>query len=228
MNMPRLIRTTVAASLVVGPALMIVSVLLMPDFSGGHAERLEAIAGAPGRATVSAFAFTLFQLFLAVGVLGVAHLLRTRVPRLATLAGVLVLLGAFGHAVYGGVNLVMLSMARDLAAVDAHAAVLARAEGGLAVPVMAAGLLGTVIGFVLLGIALWRGNLGPRWVGPAMILWVPVEFAGSALSEWAFYGSGLLFAVVFGALAVAVWRSSTAHWQTAVEAAEVARERVPA
>lgn len=228
MNIPVLTRATVATSLVVGPALMILSVMLMPDFSGDHAERLEAIAAAQGTATVSAFSFTLFQLFLAVGVVGVMHLLRSRAPVLAAVGGVLVVLGAFGHAVYGGVNLVMLSMAQDLAAVETHAAVLSRAEGGLAIPVMAAGLLGTVLGFVLLGAAMWRGRLGPRWVGPALILWVVVEFAGSALSPWAFYGSGVLFAVVFGAMAMTVWRSSVSHWQTAAEAAEPAPERVAA
>src|SRR5690606_24479259 len=151
-------------------------------------------------ATVSALSFTASQLFLAVGLAGVAHLLRSRVPVLATLGVVLAVLGAFGHAVYGGVNLVMLSMAgtaADPAALDSYAAVLAHGEQGIAIPFMAAGLLGTVLGFVLLGAALWRGGLGPRWVGPGMIAWVVVEFVGTGLSEWAGYASGVLYAVIF-------------------------------
>src|SRR5690606_11493422 len=138
---------------------------------------------------------------------------------LAGIGGVLIVLGAFGHAVYGGVNLVMLTMAEDLGSLETHAAVLARGEEGIAIPIMAAGLLGTVLGFIVLGVAVWRGGLGPRWLGPAMIAWVVVEFVGSSLSDWALYASGALYALVFGALAVAVWRSSVGHWQTAAEGA---------
>jgi hypothetical protein len=219
MRTAQLTRSAVAISLVMGAALTVVSILLMPDFSGGHDDRLVAIAADQGAATVSAVLFTSSQLFLAVGLLGVAHLLRSRVPVLAVIGGGLALLGAFGHAVYGGVNLLMLSMAEDLDALDAHAAVLSRAEQGIAIPFMAAGLLGTVLGFILLGVAVWRGGLGPRWVGPAMMLWVVVEFVGASLSAWAGYASGALYVLVLGALAVAVWRSSIGHWQTAAEAA---------
>ncbi|MCK0113955.1 hypothetical protein MWU75_17575 [Ornithinimicrobium sp. F0845] len=224
----RFARATVAASLVVGTALTVVSILLMPDFSGGLAESLQAIAAAGSTATISALGFASSQLFMAVGLVGLAHLLRNRVPVLAVLGGTLALLGAFGHAVYGGVNVVMLLMAQDLGAIDTHVAVLERTEQGLAIPFMAAGLLGTVLGFILLGVAVWRGGLGPRWVGPAMIFWVVLEFVGSGLSEWAGYASGVLYAVVFGALALAVLRSSLAHWMTAAEADVPLSEPVPA
>nr|NLD41675.1 hypothetical protein [Actinomycetales bacterium] len=122
------------------------------------------------------------------------------------------------HAVYGGVNIVMLLMARDLGALEAHASVLDAGEQGLMVPFLAAGLLGTVLGFVLLGIAVWRVGLGPRWTGPAMIVWVVVEFVGSSMSQWAGYASGVLYAVILGALALTVLRSSLGHWQSAIEA----------
>lgn len=217
MTTANLVRSTVAAALAVGAALAVTSVLLMPDFSGGHADRLQAIAGSQGTATVSAVAFTVSQLFLATGLVGLAHLLRSRVPVLAGVGATLAVLGAFGHAVYGGVNMVMLSMAQDLAATDTHSEVLARAEQGAGLPFMAVGLLGTVLGFVVLGVGLWRGGLGPRWLGPAVVVWVVVEFVGSGLSEWAGYASGLLYAVIFGTLALVVRRSSLAHWQTAAE-----------
>lgn len=226
MRTAHLVRTCVAASLGVGAALTVTSVLLMPDFSGGHAERLQAIAAAQGTSTVSALTFTGSQLFLAIGLLGLAHLLRSRVPLLAAAGAVLAVLGAFGHAVYGGVNMVMLSMAQDLDAVGTHAEVLARAEQGAGLPFMAMGLLGTVLGFVVLGVALWRAQLGPRWLGPAMVGWVVVEFIGSGLSQWAGYASGLLYAVVFCTLAVLVHRSSITHWQTAAEVGQPATEHI--
>lgn len=214
----RFVRAAVAGSLIVGAILTVVSILLMPDFSGSHAESLQAIADAGSTATISALGFTASQLFLAVGLLGVAHLVRSRVPVLAVLGGTLVLLGAFAHAVYGGVNLIMLLMADDLEALSTHVGILERSEQGLAIPFMAGGLLGTVLGFILLGVAVWRGGLGPRWVGPAMIFWVVLEFVGTSLSVWAGYASGVLYAVTFGTLALAVLRSSIAHWTTAAGA----------
>lgn len=226
MKTAQLVRSTVAASLVVGAVLTVVSILLMPDFSGGHAERLEAIADAGPAATVSALGFASSQLFLAVGLVGLAHLLRSRAPVLAGLGGTLALLGTFGHAVYGGVSLLMVSMAADPGSTDAYAAALTRGEQGIGLPFMAAGLLGTVLGMVLLGVAAWRAGLGPRWLGPAMILWVLVEFVGSSLSDWASYASGALYAIVFVTLAVTVLRSSLTHWLTAAEAIDVAPTEV--
>lgn len=220
MHMPALTRGAVAAALVLGAALAVLGVLLMPDFSGGQTERLQAIAeGQPG-ATVSAVSFTVSQLFLAVGVVGLARLLRRRAPVLSTLAVALTVAGAFGHAVHGGLSLVMVSMAQDLDALDVHAAVLTRLEEGLGLPFMAAGLLGTVLGFLLLGLALWRSGVGPRWVGPATLVWVVTEFALSGISQWASYGSAVLYAAILVALALVVRGSALDHWRTAAEAAD--------
>ena len=213
-----LVRLGVATSLAVGAVVTVVSVATMPDFSGDHVDRLQAVEVASGTSTLSALTWIVAQLLVGVGFVGVAHLARSRTPVLAVLAGVLLALQAFGHAVYGGVNLVMLSMAQDLDAVAVHAAVLTDVEAGPALPFMATGLLGTVLGMVVLAAALWRGRLGPRWLGPALVVWVVLEFAGGAVSSWAGYASALLYLVALGTLAVVVRRSSIGHWQTAVEA----------
>lgn len=218
MNTARLTRTAVSVALVTSAALSVLSVVLMPDFSGGPGDWLAAIAESPGASTVSALAFTTSQVFFAVGLGGVAHLVRSREPVLATLGGVMAVLGAFGHSVYGGISLLMVSMARDPAGRDTYADVLTRSQEGVALPFMATGLLGTVLGIVLLAVAVLRARLGARWLGPALILWVIVEFALSGMFSWGAYASGLLLATTFGALAAAVWRSSTGHWQTAVDA----------
>lgn len=217
MNTAHLVRTAVAASLLLGAALTLGSIVTMPDFSGDTAAWLQEIAAAPGMAAFSSLTWIAAQLFLAVGLLGVAHLVRSRVPLLAAAASVLVLLSTFGHAVYGGVNLTMLAMARDLGAADVHVTVLQELEAGLAVPFMAAGLLGTVLGFVLLGVMVWRAQLGPRWLGPALVLFVVIEFAGGSVSAWAGYVSGTLFVVALTTLAHVVRRSPVNHWRSAAE-----------
>lgn len=110
-------------------------------------------------------------------------------------------------------------MAADPANYAAYAQLLERAQSpGPVFPFTATGTLAMVLGYVLLGVALIRSKLGPLWIGIALIAWVPLEFAGSALGPWMTYVSGLVFVGVFGVLAVLVLRSSVGHWQTAIEA----------
>lgn len=225
MSIARLTRTTVAAALVACAVSSLVSILLMPDFGGTMVERLEAVADAGATASVSAFGFTLSQLPLAVGAVGVVHLMRARTPVLAPVAGVLLVLGAFGHTVYGGVSLTMLAMAQDIPNHAVHADILAAGERSVVLlPFMAVGLLGTVLGLVVLAAALWRARLGPRWLPVAVVAFVVVEFGGAALSIWASYAAVTLFSVVLVTLAVVVHRSSLAHWQSVAEAGQPARE----
>ena len=216
-NTAALTRGTVAASLATCAVLTVVAVLTMPDFSGSQAQWLQEIAAAPTASAVSAMLFVGSQLPFAVGLVGVAHLLRDRAPVLAALGSVLAVLGGFGHATYGGVNLVMLQMAKDPANSAVHVDVLDGVGSGPAVPFMAMGLLGTVLGLVVLGIAVWRAGVGPRWLGPVLVLFVVVEFAGAGISVWAGYASALLFLVGLLTLALVVARSATAVWTTAAE-----------
>lgn len=217
MKSARLIRTVVTACLVLGGLLTVVSISTMPDFAGGNLSRLEAIATTP-LARLSAYTWVISQLVVTLGLLGLTNLLRVRVPVLASVSAALILLSGFGHAVYGGVNVVMLAMAEEPDSAEAHVAVLDRLEAGLGLPFMAAGMLGLVLGLLTLAAALWRSGIGPRWTGPALVLWLVLEFVGSSLSAWAFYGSGLLYLILFGAFAVTTWRSSEAHWRTEAEA----------
>jgi hypothetical protein len=216
-NTAALVRGTVVACLAICGVMTVISVLLMPDFSGGEATWLAAIAAAPTASAVSALLYAGSQLPFAVGLAGVAHLLRDRTPVLAGLGALLAVLGGFGHAVYAGVNLVMLKMADDPQNVGAHVDVLKSVGSGVAVPFMAAGLLGTVLGLVLIGVAVWRANLGPRWLGPVLVAFVVVEFAGAGISAWAGYASGVLFLLGFSTLALTVARSRTDYWTTAAE-----------
>lgn len=220
-------RNTAAASLAICAVLTVVSVLLMPAFDGDFAERLQAIADGGTSSRVSAFLFTLAQLPFAVGLVGVAHLLRDRAPRLSVFGGALAVLGGFGHAVYGGVSVTMVDMAADPTNYDVHAAVLAQGEGGTMIPFMAMGLLGTVLGMILIAVALWRAQVGPRWVGPVLAGFVVVEFAGSGISEWAGYAAGILYLVGFVALAVTVARTSADAWATPAALASSATVPAP-
>lgn len=203
-NLPR---TVVAVSLATSGLLSLASNLSAPDFPADAEDRIRAIAEGGALAVTSGLTFAFAQLFLLVGVLGAGALAWHRRPVLASVATSLVVLGAFGHSVFAGVNMVMLQMAQDLGHVDVHADLLADLEGGPTVIFMAMGLIGTVLGLVLLAVALWRSRAVPGWIPAAMAGFVLLEFGGGAISEWSFYAAGVLYVCALGGLALAVHRS---------------------
>ena len=214
-------RSAAALGLASTAALMVVSTVLAPEFPTGFEERLVAVEAGGTGAVISAITFTLAQLPLMAGLLGIGHLLRTRSPILSNLGTSIALVGAFGHSVYGGVSLVMLDMAADSSNTDVHAGLLEEVEGGPAVAFMAMGLLGTVLGLLLLSAGIWRAGLRPRWLAPALWVFLVVEFAGSALSEWSSHVSTVIFAVVMVTLAGLVLRTPESAWQADRQLADV-------
>jgi hypothetical protein len=199
-------RRLAVTGLVGSSLLLAASVLLQPDLTGP--DRLAAVHDAGWRAAVSAVAFVLGQFPYVAAALGIAHLVQGRAHRLAVTGAALSVVGALGHAVIGGVSLVEVAMARD----TAHRAVLAsfdqRLQGSPVMVFSMIGLLGFVVGLLLLSIGLFRGHVGPRWVGPAIWVFLVVEFLGTSLSGRASYLSATILVVVFVTLA----RQANAAW----------------
>jgi hypothetical protein len=207
-------RTAAAVGLVTTALLMIVSTVLAPPFPGNFTDQLAEIDQAGSAAAVSAFAFALAQLPFIVGMLGVGHLLRDRAPLLSNIGTTLAVVGGFGHSVYGGVTMVQLDMAADAANRAVHVEILEQLESGPTVAFMAMGLLGTVLGILLLSIGLFRSRVVPRWVPVALWAFLVVEFVGSNFSDWASSASGVLYVGSLAAIALTIWRSPAAVWQT--------------
>ena len=185
-----------------------VSVALQPAFSSDATERLAAIERSGQVGAVSLFAFIAAQLPFLVAAVAVAALAWDGSPRFAGVGGTLAVLGGFGHAVFGGVGLAYLAMATDTAARATMAATVTRIESGPAVVFMAAGMLGTVLGLILLGVALFRSRAVPRWLPVALWVFVVLEFGVSGLADWAPVLSGTVYVVAFCGLAVQVWRTT--------------------
>jgi thiol:disulfide interchange protein len=68
------------------------------------------------------------------------------------------------------------------------------------------GLIGTVLGLLLLGVALFRSGVVPRWVPVALWVFLAAEFALSNLSTWASPAAGLVYLAAFTALAARLLR----------------------
>jgi hypothetical protein len=202
-----------AIALVATALLTVVSVVLAPEFPRGFTDRLAAVDEGGTSAAVSAVTFALAQLPFIIGVLAISHLMRDRAPVLSNVGTSLAVLGGFGHSVFGGISIAMLAMAADSPHRAIHADLLEQIESGPAAVFMAMGLLGTVLGILLLGIGLFRARVVPRWVPIMLWAFLVVEFAGSALSEWASSVAGVLYLVALTAIAVAVWRSPISSWE---------------
>jgi len=214
-------RAAAAVALVTTAVLSVVSIVLAPPFPGDVIDQLAEIDKAGTSASISVLTFALAQLPFMVGVLGIGHLLRSRAPVLANIGATLAVIGGFGHSVFGGVSMVQLEMAADAPNRAVHAQVLEQLQSGPTVAFMAMGLLGTVLGILLLSIALFRARVVPRWVPVALWAFLVIEFVGSNLSDWATPVSGLLYVVSLTAIATTIWRSPASLWATATVAGEM-------
>ena len=222
-------RTLAASGLVLAALLSVMWTLLEPPFPSGYAARLAAVQEAGTTALVSAAVFALSQLPMLVAVVAMGRLARDASPRLAGTGTALAVVGAFGHSVFAGVSLVSVLMARDVENRDVHAALLEELEGEPAVMLFAAaGLLGTVLGLLLLSVALWRSGAVARWIPPVIWAFLVVEFVGANLSDYATYVAGTCLVIAFGALAHAVMSSPPQIWVTLQQPDERAAESVPA
>ena len=127
-------------------------------------------------------------------------------PDRPTIGGVLTVLGGFGHAVFSGAEMARQAMATDP---DANAAAAGQLQSfPPLMPFMMIGLIGTVVGLVLLGIAHLRSGVAPRWTGPVLLAFVFVEFVGSNFTQWATYLSGLLLLGARGGLVTGLMRNA--------------------
>ena len=71
-------------------------------------------------------------------------------------------------------------------------------------------LMGHVVGFLLLGVALWRARAVPRWAASAVAVWPFLELAGEAGGVRVLAAAGFtMLTIGFGACAVAVARQSS-------------------
>ena len=199
-------RILAAVCLVLTALLSVVSMLWQPEFSADPAARLSAIDAAGSSATVSAVAFVLAQLPFLVAAVAVALLAHPHAPRAAWTGGVLGVVGGFGHSVFGGLALGYLALAADATHRPAMGAAITRAEAGPATLFMAMGLVGTVLGLVVLGIALFRSRAVPRWVPIALWSFVVLEFALSNVAAWASLASGVVYLAAFGGIAAHLLR----------------------
>lgn len=180
-----------------------VALLLYAVMSGVFSMTLGSVA--------SALAFLAAQLFLAVGVVGLARVTVSRAPVLTTVTVALLLVSAFGHAAASGVELIVAVAPGGSAAADALFA------SGPGLAIIMTTMITLVVGTVLLGITAARSVPGTWWIALTLAAWVAVEFGASSLGVWSSVTASALLLASFGGLAMVVRRSAIALWAAPVD-----------
>lgn len=199
-------RLAAVVSLFVAPVLALLYTVLSPPFPEDTAERLAGFADG-SLPTVSAVAFAVMQLPMLVAFLAIGRLVLPGSPRLSAWGTALAVLGCFGHIIFGGLSMAFLAMANDEANRAVHAALLSDIESSPAMIFASVGFVGSVLGQLLLSIALFRTRTGPVWVGPAMWAFLVLEFFVSNVTPWASYLAVVLLGAAFWALGDLVRRA---------------------
>lgn len=213
-SLPTLRRTVVAVSTAAGAILGLGGLLLQPTFPDDPAAYIDILANSP-TAAIGVQLYVWSQVFWVIGLVGAGHIVSRRAPVFGVLGALLIGLGAFAHTVYGGVMVLDVAIAADP---DAATAVMEASQSGAFLPFLAVGLVGTVLGIALLAIGLIRSRVAPLWVAVALLAWVVIEFVLTNFIDWATYASIALGIIAFVGLAVALWRSDRAEWETVAEA----------
>ncbi len=207
MNVSRWIATAGAACLVAGPVGQFVQYLVTPIDEGVSAYAQVAQAAAHLVRMRWSIPLDLFILLVAPAVLYAGALAGARVSKLAAAGAGLVFaswLGA-GYLLGSDILLYLAATAPD------QTAAAALVDGYLSYPlvegVVVAYVMGHIVGFLLLGVALWRARAVPRWAASAVAVWPFLEVLGEASGIRVLAATGFaLLAVGFGACAVEVVR----------------------
>ena len=154
-----------------------------------------------------AISLDLFILLVAPAVLYAGSLAGARVSKLAAAAAGIVFASWLGAGYLLGTD-ILLYLA---ATAPDQAAAAALVDGYLSYPVVegvvVAYLVGHMVGFPLLGVALWRARAVPVWAAGAVAVWPFLEVLGEASGIRVLAAAGFaLLAVGFGACAVLVVR----------------------
>ncbi|WP_261555439.1 hypothetical protein [Frankia tisae] len=197
-------RLLAAASLVIGPAAVVLVSAASPASGEPGPKTLAKFAGHSGQVhALLAGDFLTLVLLPAIGV--VALLAWPRSPKLAVAGGTLGLLG-----IGASCTLAMFDIMTETA-VDSDDPRLGEfirkvADSGWAGPFFLTFLFGTIVGFGLLGTALWRSEAVPRWAAGAVIAYVPAAIISAVAPPPIGAIGGLVLLVGFAGCAAQVLR----------------------
>lgn len=216
MSNPSTFRRTLAGiCLIAGPLLLLVAGVITPsESSDSSSAYIKSVAADPSAHEWGTVAFVLAFALLVPGLVGAVHLLRHRAVVLGHVFGSLAILGAVMFTALAATTFYDIALAESLPldqAVKANEA-LDDVTGGAVVLVPA--LLGTFIGLIGLGVALWRGGWAPAWVAAAAAVGMLLVVIGDGSKALGLAGSLALLAA-YGYVGLTMLRMGNDAWESA-------------
>jgi len=187
-------RAAAGISMIVAPLLMLVASALGPSHEESRtlAGPLPTIAVSPNRFLISVILGLLALGVLVPAVLGVAHVVGTRQPRLAMIGAGFLVAGILCSAVVKGIELVQHQMVDEGADRTQMVSLLERLEAGTGLRiVLVVFLSGLMLGWVVLSLGLFRSPSVPRALPGLIIASLVVNVAGEELISRVLFLAGL-------------------------------------
>jgi hypothetical protein len=210
MDTRRLPRTAMAAALVLAPLTGLVAAVAHPALRTSVSAETSAIAAQQDRFYLYAIFMLISSYLLVPAFFGVLALLRERTPGWTFVAGVLAqtgLLIAVGDAATELVFWETGAPGADHAQMVALAERYDSASGSSLVYTI--GGLATVVGVLLIAIALWRTRVTPRWAAAALLVGTGANVAGFVIaSRPVLAGSYVVLLAAFAPIAATLLGSS--------------------
>jgi hypothetical protein len=209
MNIHPIPRLAGAAALVLAPLLGLVAAVATPGLSSTRAGEIAAIGRDPSAFKLYAVTALLSSYLLVPAYFALMALIRTRSPRWSYLAGGLAQAGMLVAIGDAGTELMYSQMGAPSADPAQMTALAERFESFSSV-VYGPGGLFVVAGTVLVGIALWRTRVVPRWTGVALAVSMALNVGGfTAASKPLLIASYLVMLGCLGRIALVVLGSKT-------------------
>ncbi len=220
----RLTRVVFGACLIVAPVLMFASDVLGANDSSNDNTYLSRVAAHPARDYLGGVAMMLGTIALVGAVLGIAHLVRTRRPALANVAGTAGVVGAF--AMYGWASLTMF-VEVPLAQNDNRAAMVSLyhevGNAGWVAPNMVL-MIVFFLALIALSVGLWMTRTVPRWAPALMIVAFLALFFSGGNDSVSSLIPDIVLAAAMGTIGLSVLRRSDQEWSSGSRAADAVGE----
>ena len=223
-------RVVAGLCLVAAPVLFAVAEIATPQPSGSAAAQLATFAQHREQLVVGVLCGLASSMCFVPALFGLLHKIRDRGVVYAHVAAALIIYGLVTQAALGGINVMLWVMTKPGMNHGAMVNLLNGLQHGTAVagaPLLAGHYL-FAVGVVLLGVAVWRARLAPRWAGILVALFPISDVALSGAGDISSLISDAIGVVGFAALGWRLLTAPDASWDAPPEiAAEATRQPHP-
>ena len=212
-------RTVAGLCLVAAPLLFAAAEIATPQPSGNAAAQLASYAQHRDQLLAGLLCGIASSMLFVPALFGLLHQIRGRGVVYAHVAAGMIVYGLVTAAALGGINVMFWEMTKPGMNRTAMINVLNGLEHGSALPgaPLLAGHYLFALGVVLLGIALWRARIAPRWAGILVALFPVSDVALSPAGDIASLVSDAIGVVGFAALGLRLLAASDEAWDQTPE-----------